>query len=76
MSQKERIKLEIDILKALIIAFLTAIFGIFGYAVMSYEKINTFQGICILIGLTLLFGVLYALAKRVIKDLNKMEELE
>ena len=30
MSKKEKIKLELDIIKALILACLTAIFGIFG----------------------------------------------
>lgn len=38
MSKKERIKLEIDVLKALILAFLIAIFGIFGYT--DYQKID------------------------------------
>lgn len=33
MSRKERVKTMLDMLKAIIIAFLTALFGLFGYAV-------------------------------------------
>lgn len=43
MSKKERIKSEIDICKALILAFLTAIFGTFGFTLINYEKINLWQ---------------------------------
>lgn len=76
MSKKERIKLEIDILKALMLAFLTAIFGIFGFTLMNYQRINLLQAMGIFVGLILLFGVLYILAKRMILNLNKIEELE
>ena len=38
MSKKEKIKLELDIIKALILACLTAIFGIFSYCVINYKK--------------------------------------
>lgn len=38
MSKKEKIKLELDIIKALILACLTAIFGIFGYSVINYKN--------------------------------------
>lgn len=76
MSQKERIKLEIDILKALILAFLTAIFGIFGYALMNYAKINLLQGIGGFVGLIIIFVALYFVVKRIIKNLKQIEELE
>lgn len=76
MSNKERIKLEIDVLKALLLAFLTAIFGVFGYSVINYQKIDILQGISIIAGLFILFLIVYFLAKRTIKNLNKIEELE
>ncbi|WP_297192393.1 hypothetical protein [uncultured Campylobacter sp.] len=76
MSQKERIKAEIDVLKALILAFLTAIFGIFGFTLINYQKINLLQGIGIIIGLFFLLAVLYLIAKRIIKNLNKLEDLQ
>ena len=76
MSKKERIKLEIDVLKALILAFLAAIFGIFGYSVINYQKIDLLQGIGILIGLIFLFVALYVFIKRLVKNLNQIEELE
>ena len=43
MSKKERIKLEIDVLKALMLAFLTALFGIFGFCVLNYSRIDWIQ---------------------------------
>lgn len=75
MSKKEKIKLELDIIKALILACLTAIFGIFGYSVINYKHIDLVQGSCIVAGLVILFVILYILARIVIKDLNKIEEL-
>ena len=76
MSQKERIKLEIDILKALILAFLTAIFGIFGYTLINYAKIDILQGIGGFVGLIIIFVALYFVVKRIIKNLKQIEELE
>lgn len=76
MAQKERIKLEIDVLKALMLAFLTAIFGIFGYCVLNYSHIDWIQAIFIALGITASFIVLYALTKRIYKILKQIEELE
>lgn len=76
MAQKERIKLEIDVLKALMLAFLTAIFGIFGYCVLNYSRIDWIQAIFIALGITTSFIVLYALTKRIYKILKQIEELE
>ncbi|MCR2101553.1 hypothetical protein [Campylobacter upsaliensis] len=76
MSQKERIKTEIDICKALILAFLTAIFGTFGFTLINYEKINLWQALGICAGLIFLFCVLFFLSKKMIKNLNKLEDLE
>ena len=76
MAQKERIKLEIDVLKALMLAFLTAIFGIFGYCVLNYSRIDWIQAIFIALGITASFIVLYALTKRIYKILKQIEELE
>lgn len=76
MSQKERIKLEIDVLKALILAFLTALFGIFGYCVLNYSSIDWVQALFIALGVVVSFIVLYTLSKRIYKILKQIEELE
>ncbi|CAM2929228.1 hypothetical protein HEBU111660_06770 [Helicobacter burdigaliensis] len=76
MSKKDKIKLEIDILKALILAFLTAIFGIFGYSVLNYNRIDWVQGAFIALGIIFSCLVLYILGKRVYKILKQIEELE
>ena len=75
MSRKERIKLEIDILKMLIIAFLSAIFGIFGYCVLNYSHINLIQSLFIALGIILSFIALFLLSKRIYKILKEIEEL-
>ena len=75
MSNKDRIKLDVDILKALILAFLTAIFGIFGYSVLNYSHIDLIQGILIALGIILSFVILYILGKRIYNILNRIEEL-
>lgn len=76
MSQKERIKLEIDVLKALMLAFLTAIFGIFGYCAINYNHIDWIQALFIALGVIVSFIVLYVLSKRIYKILKEIEELE
>lgn len=45
MSRKERVKTMLDMLKAIIIAFLTALFGLFGYAVINYEKLDMIRAL-------------------------------
>ena len=76
MSQKERIKLEIDVLKALMLAFLTAIFGIFGYSVLNYNRIDWIQGVFIALGVVFSCVLLYIFSKRIYKILKQIEELE
>lgn len=49
MSKKERLQARLDYLKALIIAFLVALFGIFGYTAVNYKEIDLVLGICIAI---------------------------
>lgn len=44
MSRKERLESETDVLKALTLALLIAIFGFCGIAFINYQKINIFKG--------------------------------
>ena len=76
MSKKEKIKIEIDILKAIIILCLTALFGIFGYSVVHYQTIDIVQGISIIAGIAILIFACFLLAKRMYKNLKEIEELE
>ena len=76
MSQKERIKAEIDILKALIIAFLTAIFGMFGWALIHYESMKLLQGVGVFLGVCVIVVFIYLVSKRIIKNLDTLERLE
>lgn len=45
MSQKDRVKTMLDFLKAVIIALLSALFGVFGYAIINYESLDLVRGI-------------------------------
>ena len=49
MSKKDSIKSHIDTLRAVLIAFMTAIFGIFGYIIIhidnGFSKLQTILGI-------------------------------
>ncbi|EAH5887194.1 hypothetical protein K8T27_000572 [Campylobacter upsaliensis] len=76
MSKKERIKLEIDVLKALMLAFLTALFGIFGFCVLNYSRIDWIQALFIVLGVIFACILLYAFSKRIYKILKQIEELE
>ncbi|BEG58243.1 hypothetical protein NHP21005_19310 (plasmid) [Helicobacter sp. NHP21005] len=76
LSRKERLKLEIDVLKVLIVALLTAIFGTFGFVTINYLKVNLVQGIVISTGLVILFSILVILFRRLFADLNEIEEME
>ncbi|MCI5969434.1 hypothetical protein [Helicobacter sp.] len=76
MSKKDKIKLEVDFLKALLLAFLTAIFGIFGYSVINYNEIDLIRGIFITLGIVLTCVAISLLLKRVYKILKEIEELK
>ncbi|EJF0770640.1 hypothetical protein LOV89_001607 [Campylobacter upsaliensis] len=73
MSKKERIKLEIDVLKALMLAFLTALFG---FCVLNYSRIDWIQALFIVLGVIFACILLYAFSKRIYKILKQIEELE
>ncbi len=76
LSRKERIKLEIDVLKVLIVALLTAIFGVFGFLTINYLKVDFTQGIIISVGLAVLLSILLILSRRLLADLDEVEEME
>lgn len=56
--------------------FLTALFGIFGYSVVNYQKIDLVQGVGVIAGIAILSIACFLLIRRMFKDLKEIEELE
>lgn len=73
MSRKERVKTTIDILKAVILALMTALFGIFGYIVVHLYSLKLMQVLIIVCGVVIL-AVFFYLAIKYLKKL--LDELE
>lgn len=76
MSRKESINSSIDMLKKLIMAIMTALFGIFSYIVINIETITTLQTIGILVGVLglLISGGIFV--KFLLKLHKELEEIE
>lgn len=75
MSKKERVKTMLDFLKAIIIAFLTALFGVFGYAIVNYERLDLVRALGVGFGAVVLIGCLGVALVAFFKELNKLEKM-
>lgn len=72
MSQKEKIKALIDFYKAIIIAFMTALFGVLGYTFINYKHYTIYDAVIVLL---CLFGIVSALmifVRLFLKEINKL----
>lgn len=76
MSKKESVKAMLDMLKALILACLTALFGVFGYSVINYDNLTWVIGIFVTIGVVILVTLLYIFVKQFFKYLDELEKME
>lgn len=73
MSRKDRIKAKLDLLKLLIVAFLTALFGVVSFTALNYKNFDLLLTVLVLLGT---FSLIIALAYFV-KDFNRhLDELE
>lgn len=54
MSKKERIKAKLDLLKVLIVAILTAFFGIISFTAIHYKTLDYVLSICVTVGIVIL----------------------
>ena len=75
MSKKERVVATIDLLKALILALIMAIFGIFGYVGVHVDDIGQKKIIIVCVGLLILFGFFYFAIRHLLKMLDDLEEM-
>lgn len=75
MSKKERVKAKLDLLKVLIIAVLTALFGAVSFIGLNYDNIArdklifAFFGVIILLCMLAYFGFHFS------KELDRLEKL-
>lgn len=67
MGKTEELKAMIDLCKALLLSFLTALFAVLGYAFINYEKLSPFKIIIILCVSIVLVVVVVALVVGIIK---------
>lgn len=75
MSKKDRIEFNLDFIKKLIFALLSALFAIFAFIVVYFESINTLKLIVCVFGIVIL-GVFLAFALVYMRlNLRKLEEL-
>lgn len=76
MSKKEKIKVKLDMLKTMIMTFITTLFGVLGYTILNYEIFNKIITISVLIAIALLILGVLILAKEFKKELKRLEEEE
>ncbi|KPH51813.1 hypothetical protein [Helicobacter pullorum] len=74
MSQKEKIKALIDFYKAIIVAFMTALFGVLSYTFINYKNYTIHDTIIILLCIFGLLSTLIVLVKLFLKEINKLEK--
>ena len=78
MSKKERVNSTITFLIALIIAVLTALFGVVGFAVVNHNTLNNDRVIfwSVIVGAVLLIVGLIILSLWMAKNLKRLEKMK
>lgn len=76
MSKKESIQADIDTLRSFLLAFLTAIFAVCGYAMINIERLSILQTIsgvialiCLIIGFVWIFRQ-YQIKKKILETIK------
>lgn len=75
MSKKDKVTSTIDVLKVAMVSLLTALFGVFAWAIIHYKEIDLVQLVCGVVVILVIGVGLFVVAKALIKNLNKLEEL-
>ncbi|BCZ18056.1 hypothetical protein NHP190003_13380 [Helicobacter sp. NHP19-003] len=76
MGYKERLKLEFDLMKVLVVVFLTALFSATAYGFVHYDTLTRTQFVFFCCGLGFLIVGLCVLFTKAFSILRKMERLE
>lgn len=75
MSRKEEILAILDGIKTLVVAFLSALFGVLGYSVINYEKLATAQAIVIALATVFLLVIVSILLRVYMKKARQLRDL-
>lgn len=75
MSKKERTKFSLKLTKSLILAFLTALFGIFAFIVININTINALQIVGAISGIVVIFVCLFLLIHYLLQKLDELEKM-
>lgn len=76
MSKKDRIKTKLDLLKSLILGFMTALFGVGGYTFAHRNELNYIDYIVIGIVAMILVGLICWCGFSFKKELDKLEKMK
>lgn len=76
MSKKERTKISLKFTQSLILAFLTALFGIFAFIVVNIDVVNKFQIIASIGGIVIIAILLFLLWRYLLRQLDKLEKMK
>lgn len=76
MSKKERVKFSLKLTKSLILAFLTALFGIFAFIVINIDTINGFQIIASVSGIVVITIFFLLLIRYLLRQLDELEKMK
>ena len=76
MSKKEKIKVLIDFYKAIIIAFMTALFGVLGYTFINYKDYGFWETAIVALCVVGIIATLTVLVSLFVKEVNKLEKEE
>ncbi|MDE7447569.1 MAG: hypothetical protein K2M51_00760 [Helicobacter sp.] len=74
MGKKDKIQAKIDIIKALLLSFMAALFGIFGYVVTQNEQLTAFRIVCVVIGVLFLVAAILLCGRTLKAELDKLEK--
>lgn len=74
MGKKDKIQAKIDIIKALLLSFMAALFGIFGYVVTQNEQLTAFRIVCVVIGVLFLVAAILLCGRTLKTELDKLEK--
>lgn len=77
MSKKERVKTILDTLKTAIFVFMTALFGLFGWAAVNHELVgkDKFILLGVIIGIVILSALCVGAVVWFFKELKRLEKM-
>lgn len=76
MSKKERTKFSLKLTKSLILAFLTALFGVFAFIVINIDTINKFQIVASICGIVVIIIFFLFLIRYLLRQLDELEKMK